>query len=503
MADARERDNAFWRGAARLDGDWPDAWRRGWVYDVETTRMCILPAGGVFADVWPTWMIQWPRAVLAEGSLDTFRLVYADPELAKRAALSLLRDAPAPNVPCVFRGGEPNMVARDGSVCGTSPAWCVPFYNLERLYLHTLDRAWLAEIYWPLAQYLDWWARERVDPEGWAVYKCTWEAGEDDTPRLDPERRGDNVVSQYVRPVELQATMALSASALARFAAALGRSADAARWREVAGRFAARTSSLWDPATGRFRDWDRRAGRFLEPAGEPNYWGIDPCRYSVLAFTPLLAGLVDDPRTRALRTELERYAAPPWILWPSWSYVLLESSVAAGARVWAGRLADEIVRRVYAELDRRAIDSAGGPTPGIAREYWPLDLAGWTACEGYGWGASTASFVVRQIFGFREGGYRPGVRFRLAPVLPARFVAAGGRYGLANLPYRGETLDLEYSVPAARARHLEARVAARRPTACRVTDGRGSVLYASPRAISSHRFAVRVGATYEVELTPR
>ena len=35
------------------------------------------------------------------------------------------------------------MVAADGSVCGTSPAWCVPFYNLERLYLQTLDREWL------------------------------------------------------------------------------------------------------------------------------------------------------------------------------------------------------------------------------------------------------------------------------------------------------------------------------------------------------------------------
>lgn len=50
---ARRLDGQFWSGAVRLDGDWPDAWRRGWVYDLETTRMCISPPGGVFSDVWP------------------------------------------------------------------------------------------------------------------------------------------------------------------------------------------------------------------------------------------------------------------------------------------------------------------------------------------------------------------------------------------------------------------------------------------------------------------
>jgi hypothetical protein len=97
--------------------------------------MCIFPPGGVFTDVWPAWMIQWPRAVVAEGTLDVARLAYADPQLALRAALSLFRDTTADNIPCIFQHGEPNMVAADGSVCGTSPAWCVPFYNLERLFL--------------------------------------------------------------------------------------------------------------------------------------------------------------------------------------------------------------------------------------------------------------------------------------------------------------------------------------------------------------------------------
>ena len=502
VEEARRRDDGFWREAARLAGDWPPSWRRGWVYDLETTRMCIFPPGGIFSDVWPAWTIQWPRAVLAEGSLDVLRLAYGDPKLAKRAALSLFRDAPAPNVPCIFRHGEPNMVAADGSVCGTSPAWCVPFYNLEHLYLATLDRAWLAELYPYLSRYLEWWLTERTDSEGWAVYKCTWEAGEDDTPRLDPERRGDNVVSEYVRPVELQATMALSAAVLARFAEQLGWPDESARWRALSETFAERTGALWDAASGRFRDWDRRGGRFLEPSRRPNYWGIDPCRYSALAFTPLLAGLATSEQTRALARELEEYATPPWTLWPSWSYVVLEAALAAGERRFAARVAADIVHRVYGELDRRQLGEPRGPTSGVAREYWPLDLDAWDACEGYGWGATTASFVVRQIFGFLESDVPEGLRFRLAPALPEPFLEPGRRYALANVPYRGESLDLEYTVRSEPRGALEARVGTTRSTTCVVADERGIPRYEGRAASETHQFTVEIDGLYGVELRP-
>lgn len=518
IEQARAEDDALWSGGARLEGDWPDAWRRGWVYDLETTRMCVFPAGGLFNDVWPSWMVQWPRAVVAEGTLDMVRLAYLSPELAMRAVLSLFRDAPAPNVPCIFQHGEPNMVAIDGSVCGTSPAWCVPFYNVERLYLLTLDDAWLAALYPHLARYLDWWLTERTDRDGWAVYKCTWEAGEDDTPRLDPERRGDNVVSEYVRPVELQATMALSAAVLARFADVLGHAAEAARWRSVAATYAEETGSLWDPTAGRFRDWDARAGRYLEPAGEANYWGIDPCRFSALAFTPVLAGLADDEQRAALAREVELYDRPPWTLWASWSYVILESALAAGWRPFAARVAAGIVGRVYPELDRRTV-AGNEPTPGAAREYWPFDLSDWRSCDGYGWGATTASFLARQIFGFLEGDYptprltagdsssAPRLTFRLAPGLPADLLVEGRRYRLANVPYRGTHVSVEYVVElvaddGSDGPLLATRITTAAPTTCRVFDEAGETLYAGREPAGSHAFAVTNGALYLVEILP-
>jgi len=516
----RQEDDAFWRGATRLEGDWPASWRRGWVYDTETTRMCVYPADGIFTDVWPAWMIQWPRAVVAEGTLDMARFAYASPDLAQRAVLSLFRDATAPNVPCVFQHGEPNMVASDGSICGTSPAWCIPFYNLERLFSLTLDRAWLAELYPYLSLYLAWWLAERTDQDGWAVYKCTWEAGEDDTPRLDPERRGDNVVSAFVRPVELQATMALSAGVLARFAAVLGRQEDEARWRTLEAEYLDRTRELWDPVEQRFRDWDARNERFLEPAGEANYWGIDPCRYSALAFTPLLAGILDHDVRAGLWEELQRYDGPPWTLWASWSYVVLEAArltgdpgylARDGSPPFAGRVAAEIVGRVYDELDARRIAQPSHPTPGVAREYWPLDLDTWASCEGYGWGANTASLLVRQVFGFTEGPYLDAatpLTFELRPALPVELLVPGREYALVNLPYRGRRLSLRYRVadvpPSAAGLHggLDLLVSVDVPTRCRAVDATAPLAWESDGADDAHAVPVRNGGVYTFALEP-
>ena len=429
----------------RLAGDWPPSFRRGLVYDFETTRQCLQPAAGIFRDVWPAWMVNWPRAVLAEGTLDLLRLSFAQPELAQRAVLSLFRDAPAPNVPCVFRHGEPNMVAADGAICGTSPAWCVPFHSLRLLYLRTLDRAWLAELYPYLAAYLRWWQEHRSDRDGWTVYACTWEAGEDNSPRLDPNREGDHVISAYARPVELQAAVAHAAATLRGFARELGRSAEeAAAWSAVEQAGLARVQRLWDPAGGRFRDWDVRRGGFIEPSGQADYWGADPRRFSPLALTPLLFDQVDAAQRAALRAEIQHYTRPPWCDWPSWSYVVLEAASAAGWHAFAGRAALATLERVYAENDRRALTPFERPLPGAAREYWPSDLAAWDASEGYGWGATTASLLIRQLCGFYESPETDRWAFRLAPGLPAGY-GAGRRLELGPLPYRGRRVHLAYA----------------------------------------------------------
>jgi len=446
VAERRAEDDAFYSETALPVGDWPGEWKRGWIYDLETTRSCLFPSGGIFHDEWPSWMISWPRVVVAEGCLDASRFSYAAPEQALRLAQTIFADAPAANVPCVFAAGEPNMVAKDGTVCGTSPAWCLPFYNLWLLYLRTGDRAWLTDLVPRLEAYLDYWRRERTDDAGWIVYKCTWEAGEDCTPRLDPAEEGDEVISRYVRPIELQATFSQSAAILARFAREVGDGVRFARWSAVAEDYAARTQGLWDEAAGRFRDWDKRSNTFLASTGKLSYWKTDPVRYSPLSLTPIVAGLATAEQRGRLRAEIERYDVAPWCLWPSWSFVVAEAASVAGWFDFAGRFAARIVDRVYRANDRRTLAEAPRPTPGTAPEFWPLDLSDFNGSDGYGWGATTTSLWVRQIFGFLEGEDPSEFSFILAPSLPPDLLQTGRRYGFRHLPYRGARLDLAYEV---------------------------------------------------------
>jgi hypothetical protein len=490
--EKRRADDAFWSHAPRLTGDWPEHWRRGWVYDMETTRLLIQPPGGVFGGEWPTWMAPWPRAVLAEGALDLDRLGLAEPARAQGALLTLLRDTPGDQIPCVFRGGEPNMVAADGAVCGTSPAWCLPVLHAARLLRRQPDPERTAAIAPLLARYLRWWLTERTDGAGWLSYHCTWEAGEDDNPRLDPRGTGDGIIQGRTRPVELQAAMALSAGILRDMFTHIGEPDEAARWETVARDYAARLQQLWDGATGRFRDWDVAAGRFIE--GSSNYWETDANRFSPLSLTPALLDLPEEQRA-ALRRELAHYDTAPWRWWPSWSGTLGEVAAALGCDAWAARFVAQIVERVYRENDRRTQAPDARPTPGGAREYWPEPLAKFTGNDAYGWGAETLPLLMRHIVGFREDdtGWR-GVRFSLVPGLPDDW---RGTYSLANIQYRGVAIDLTYTV--ADNGTMTAEIVSRPSLPCRVTTTDGTVLHDASSDVSA-RFSVRNGVTYAVHL---
>jgi hypothetical protein len=429
--------------------------------------------------------------VLAEGTLDMLRLAYADPSLAQRAVLSLFRDAPQPNVPCVFRGGEYNMVAADGSRCGTSPAWCLPFLNLELLYLRTLDRQWLAQVYPHAATFIDWWLAHRVDTEGWLVYKCTWESGEDGNPRLDPSGSGGADIAGYLRPVELQATIAHAARVLAFFAAELGLAEDVPRWRQVENDFRERTRQLFDAEAGRYRDWLIADGRFQVPCPTKPYWGVDACRYSAQSVTPLLIG---EPLAEE---EVWRHARAPWILWPSWTYALVESAAAAGLYARIGELAFETIDRVYRVTTRRDLGSLARPLPGSSPEFWPTDWRTYGGSDAYGWGATTANLLIRHLFGFKESRDTAGWVAELTPALPRSLLKLGARYGIRRLNYRGLVFDLSFTViPEGLLAELDLGNAAR---VCTVRQA-SELVYATAEKSVRHQFRAPVGASLEVRL---
>jgi len=488
----RRADDAFWGHCPRLTGDWPEHWRRGWVYDMETTRLLVQPPGGIFGGEWPTWMVAWPRAVLAEGVLDLDRLGLAEPLRAQDALLTLLQDTPGDQIPCVFRGGEPNMIAADGAVCGTSPAWCLPFLHIARLLRRQPDPGRISLIAPLLTRYLRWWLTERTDNAGWLSYHCTWESGEDDNPRLDPNGTGDGLIQGRTRPVELQAAMSLSAAILRDMFQQIVKSGEATRWDAVARDYAARVQQLWDGATGRFRDWDVRTGRFIE--GSSTYWETDPNRFSPLSLLPALLDLPEEQRA-ALRRELEHYDTAPWRWWPSWSGTLGEVATALGSDAWAAQFVAKIVDRVYRENDRRTQAPDERPTPGGAREYWPEPLGKFTGNDAYGWGAETLPLLMRHIVGFREddASWR-GIQFTLAPGLPK---AWRGTFTLTNIQYRAVTLDLSYTV--ADDGTMTAYIVSRPPLPCRVATADGRVILDVP-ANSPLTFSVRNGERYAVTL---
>lgn len=439
-----QSDQEFYESFPYLTGDWPEYWQHSWIYDFETTRMCTLPPTGIFQDYWPTWMITWPRVVLAEGVMDMNRLGYADMGLAKRAILTMFRDSPMDNVPCVFSSGEYNMVAKDGSKCGTSPAWCLPFYNIYELYLRDLDKEWLHQLYPYLKRYLEWWLENRTDEEGWLVYKCTWEAGEDNNPRLDPEGTGDNVVSGNVRPVELQAVMAYSAYIMKTFCWELKMEEDVSYWTKLEREYTKKLQKLWDSEMGRFRDWDKKIDDFMVPVGNKDYWGADFIRYSPLSLSSVLYEIANPKQKEMMKDEVQLYGRVPFIIWPSWTFTVLEAAINLDMYRFASQTAIKIIERVYRENDRRDISDTSLPLPGSAREYWPLEIKEFKGNDAYAWGAQTSLLLIRQIFGFRSSGNTTDIEFVLSPSLPVDLMNYGRQFGLENLYYRGERLTISY-----------------------------------------------------------
>jgi len=435
-------DEAWWANAPRLAGDWPASWRRGFVYDLDTTRHILMPPMGVFVNPWPSWMLYNPRIVLAENCLDMMRLHYADPDAAEQAILTMFQTAPAPNVPCMHPNGNLNMVARDGEPTGTSPAWCLPFHNICLMYLRRLNKAWIAKLFPYMAAFMDWWLEHRTDEEGWAVYKCTWEAGEDANPRLDAEHSGDAVLTELVRPCELQAAFAHSAWVLAFFAEELALPKQTVEyWRKVYEDYRDRTRSLWDPQTQRFRDWDKQRNRFTGPGP-----GVteEQLRFSPLSHSIPLYDVATPEQARALGERIGEYTNTDANKWASWSFALLEGAVVSGMSEAAAEYAYAILARVYPRNDRRT-DVHTGALPGLAHEVWGQQLAD-AGAEIYGWGATTAQIVIRHLLGFQESSRTDGIVFELAPSLPKPLRQTGKTYALDNLRYRGIGFDLRYTV---------------------------------------------------------
>ncbi len=446
-ADHRADDEKFWERAPQLIGDWPEHWRRGLVYDLETLRMIVRPSVGVVSHFFDGMQVQAPRLVLAEAAMDMLFLSYADPDLASEVILGHFESAPRPNLPCMREDGSFNMVADDGQICGTAPEWGFPVWCCERIFRRTGDIHWLKRLYPVVTAYLRWWLEQRRDVEGWLVYACSWESGQDVSSRFGPQQTGGTII-QHVRPVDLQASMAQSAAIVARWAALLSQNSesadatrlaeDAVRWQDIANQFTVKTRLMWQE--GWFRDYDAVAREWSS-------------QQDTMHLSPIFCGVAGWGHTEQLRAY---FSQPPmhsgWapLSWPPVVLMLVEAAVAADMAQEAAELAYRFIDASYRSTDRRELDEYGG-LPGVTREYLRTTSGGEqgetnyanAGIEGYGWGALSVHLLLRYVMGLREENINKLV---IAPMLPQSLRHIGANYRLEPVTWGNYVLRIECTV---------------------------------------------------------
>jgi hypothetical protein len=449
IAEKRAEDATFWNRAPHLTGDWPKCWKHGWVYDFETLRMMVRRSVGLYKHPWDAMQIQAPRNVLGETSIDMWALSYADPASAKAVFLGQFLDAVAANIPCMREDGVMNMVATDGSECGTSISWCFPFFCAAAIYDRTHDIAWLRRLYPGLAALLRWTLANRADAGGFLVGKCSWETGMDTSKRFLIQQPTGGETVEFLRLVELQAAAAQAGGILARFARLVQDDASIQQWKQVQETYAKKTQELWQGDW--FHDFDTRSMQLVtttpaDPSqAAPAFCGVatEDQKRRIL---PTLRGMFEQVCTKEASADGDGSNA---LNWSSFMLPYLESLWAAGDRALAAEVVAATADRIYKSMDRSTetlrsgTDTYGGlGWPGVSCEIW--GCRGAFGGEGYGWGAVMPAHIIRTLMGFRETEIQGQVL--ICPNLPPSLGSEGKQYGIQGLNYGATRLSLSYTL---------------------------------------------------------
>ena len=500
MSRKRADDVAFWNKAPKLTGDWPRQWQNGWVYDFETLRTMVRQPIGIYKHAWDAMQIQAPRNVLAEASIDMWALSYADPESAKDVFLGQFLDAVEDNVPCMREDGVMNMVAADGSECGTSISWCFPFFCAASMYNRSRDLAWLSQLYPRLSALLRWTLAHRVDSGGFIVGKCSWETGMDASKRFQIQQPTGGELVDFLRLVELQAAASQAAAILGRFASLLSDSQHVPEWQRIQQTYAQKTQELWKDDW--FHDFDTRTMQLVnaverDPSqAAPAFCGIATENQKKLIL-PTLRKMYESMQAQAEKAES---SADNALNWSSFTLPYLESVWASGDRELASMTVETICNRIYASMDRRDVELISGSKrsrlgwPGVSCEIWGAHGA--FGGEVYGWGAVMPAHIVRNLIGFRETD--ESEQIILSPGFGPSLSGTGKQYGISNLLYAKQSLGLHFTFVDDRNLRVEIELPGG-PSVLSVTDESGQPLQVEQhgerwqfKAANHNRYAVRL-----------
>lgn len=441
-------DERFYSNAPILTGDWPQAWKHGMIYHLETIRMNIHPPVGIYRHHWDGMQVHTPRVVLGESAIDSMCLSYGDMELARDVILGTFEDAVAENIPCSREDGSLNLVCGNGKEAGTAPIWGLPFHVIRSMYLRDPDNVWIKQLYPHMKSYIEWWLENRTDEEGWFHCACSWESGQDGSKRF---RVGDVAASaEDVRTVDIEAAMANAIQNMVMFSEVAGMKSDIVYWEKMADQRIERTRGMF--IDGRFRDFDAQTGK---PIILEDY-------YSIMMLAPISLGVASQEQMSASQEIFDYFQVNYrfWLEWPSFLFPFSEAAWNAGRR----RLLSEILvtsgNGIFPGTDSREplyVEPRDAPRlspaysyrlPGVAAEWWPYKRDNMWAggCENYGWGATFPTLLIRNLIGFRETDDLEKDRFCLCPALTNHMFELGKTYGISNLNYRGIKIDVEYTI---------------------------------------------------------
>jgi len=474
-----EEDNKFWENCPVLEGDFPELWKTGWVYDWETMRMCIRNPVGIFTKRWDAMQIQIPRVVLAETALDTLMYSYADVETAKEVILGTFEDSPAPQIPCIREDGSPNMVAEDGSECGTSPAWCWPFYSIYIVYRRCYDREWLKNLYPYLEKYLDWWLENRYNEKTGIFYKCSWESGQDSSRRFGREQPSGAELIEDISPVDLNVSMSQAGLIMAFFAGELEK--EDKKWNYLENKFRAFLDKLW--TDGGYYDFDCGSGEFIR---------VEDCTH----VSPVMLDIPVERREKMrerFRNLVKKGAW--WLEWGSFTFQLGECALALDERKYWADIVYENITRIYRYWNRRNPES-GTKIPGIALEWWSHKEPG--GAEGYGWGTTSPLAIIRHIIGFLEDDENGCM---LVPSIPEKLWSRGKTLTIKNLSFKSNKIALSYKMEEEGNLNISLSLASERPLTFEVYDDK-EIICKSGRIVKSSAvdFAGRNFGRYYVKI---
>jgi len=474
LAEQLEEDDAFYRQAPLLSGDWPDEWKQGWIYDYETLRMTVRPPAGIFKHPWDGMQIFMPRSVLGEAHLDMMCLSYADIGLAKEVIFGTFADAPVPNIPCTREDGSMNMTDAGGAECGTSPVWGLPFHVIRSIYMRDRDDEWISKLYPHLKAFLEWWFEHRTDDEGWFHCNNSWESGQDGSKRFTFDGCAEGDVVDFVRTVDVEAAMANALENMVLFAEVAGHEEDRRHWQECAERRIATTREMY--VDGWFRDVDARTHT---PIILKEY-------YDIMMFLPVALGIATQEQIKGLTHMFSYFREHPdhWLDWPSFMFPFTEAASNAALQDFAADLIVETGDRIYSRTASRTLlptttakttlpDKYNYRIPGITPEFWPRDLDPrlLSGSECYGWGATLPTLVIRNIFGFKES----DDCFGISPLIPKRLAEKGTVFGIKNLRFTTTAFSVSCTVCPDNQLQIELDFKNAKPVDVVVTDDTGTV----------------------------